>query len=201
MLIYKEYKKKATLVKGQLAKLACAVVFMHDTRKTKKHCYNSHTYESARIIQKEYISKNMAQIQKGKGNSNYGNMWITNPLTKESKIIKKIDPIPEGWVKGRRVNKGLTCAEKKTEKVKENRKNRYQKYVKFIEIRKYQLEHGWSAVQRKFGINWSVQNFAQQMARIRKHIDHILPYCPQYTKNEVLGIISPKQGCHNPEQH
>lgn len=37
----------------------------------------------------------------GKNNSMYGRMWICNDETKESKTILKIDPIPEGWRKGR----------------------------------------------------------------------------------------------------
>lgn len=39
--------------------------------------------------------------QSGKGNSQYGTMWITNGS--ENKKIKKIDKIPEGWYKGRTV--------------------------------------------------------------------------------------------------
>jgi len=41
--------------------------------------------------------------QTGKGNSNYGNMWITDGIN--SKSIKKTDPIPEGWRKGRKMPK------------------------------------------------------------------------------------------------
>jgi hypothetical protein len=37
--------------------------------------------------------------QTGEKNSQFGSMWITNG--KESKKIKKTDPIPEGWNKGR----------------------------------------------------------------------------------------------------
>ena len=28
-------------------------------------------------------------------------MWIKNPITFESKLIKKTDPIPNGWEKGK----------------------------------------------------------------------------------------------------
>jgi hypothetical protein len=38
--------------------------------------------------------------QKGTGNSNYGNMWITNG--KLSKLIPKNSVIDEGWYKGRK---------------------------------------------------------------------------------------------------
>jgi hypothetical protein len=38
--------------------------------------------------------------QQGDKNSQSGTIWITNEI--ESKKIKKIDPIPDGWRKGRR---------------------------------------------------------------------------------------------------
>lgn len=37
----------------------------------------------------------------GSKNNQYGKMWICNDETKESKTIKKTDPIPFGWRKGR----------------------------------------------------------------------------------------------------
>lgn len=40
----------------------------------------------------------------GKKNSQYGTMWITNGS--ENKKIKKIDNIPEGWYKGRKMSNG-----------------------------------------------------------------------------------------------
>lgn len=39
--------------------------------------------------------------QKCENNSQYGSCWITNG--KENKKIKKTDPIPNGWVKGRKM--------------------------------------------------------------------------------------------------
>jgi hypothetical protein len=33
----------------------------------------------------------------------YGKMWIHNPATRENKYIHKVDIIPEGWYKGRRM--------------------------------------------------------------------------------------------------
>lgn len=40
--------------------------------------------------------------QSGEKNSQFGTMWITNPELKESKRILKDQPIPHGWVKGRK---------------------------------------------------------------------------------------------------
>ena len=57
----------------------------------------THSKETKRII-----GEKSAIHQRGSGNSQYGSMWITNGS--ENKKIKKVDIIPEGWYKGRRVN-------------------------------------------------------------------------------------------------
>ena len=54
----------------------------------------THTEET-----KKKIGLNSAKHQKGKGNSQYGKMWITNE--QESTRINKSESIPEGWRKGR----------------------------------------------------------------------------------------------------
>tara|TARA_B100001939_G_scaffold218325_1_gene187897 strand:- start:888 stop:1505 length:618 start_codon:yes stop_codon:yes gene_type:complete len=54
----------------------------------------SHTEET-----KKKIGLKNAKHQKGKGNSQYGKMWITNE--QESTRINKGESIPEGWRKGR----------------------------------------------------------------------------------------------------
>lgn len=59
--------------------------------------YNSRLYAALR----KNFSSVMSIIQSGKNNSQYGTMWICNMELKESKTIKKDDPIPEGWIKGR----------------------------------------------------------------------------------------------------
>ena len=48
---------------------------------------------------KRTIGEKNAIAMKGKGNSQFGSMWITNGS--ENKKIKSIDIIPEGWYKGR----------------------------------------------------------------------------------------------------
>lgn len=55
-----------------------------------------HTDES-----KSKIGAANKKHQSGSGNSNYGNRWICNPLSRKSISIPKDVEIPEGWIKGR----------------------------------------------------------------------------------------------------
>ena len=61
----------------------------------KGHC---HTEES-----KKSIGMKNSLNQKGEGNSQYGTMWIYSLSEKKSKKIKKGDPIPDGWLPGRKI--------------------------------------------------------------------------------------------------
>jgi len=48
-------------------------------------------------------TKKRNKSQQGSKNSQYGKMWIYNELIKESKMVLSIDPIPDGWEKGRKM--------------------------------------------------------------------------------------------------
>lgn len=50
------------------------------------------------------LSQVMSMKQSGTGNSQFGSVWISNRILKENKKIKKTEPIPEGWQKGRVAN-------------------------------------------------------------------------------------------------
>jgi hypothetical protein len=78
--------------------------------------FNSRLYEALKLN----FSSVMSLLQRGKGNSQYGTMWISNIELEESKKIQKTDPIPEGWVKGRKVWNRV---------VKEEIKKRYKKPI------------------------------------------------------------------------
>ena len=48
---------------------------------------------------KQKVGGKNSKHQSGKGNSQYGTMWITNDI--ENSKISKTDPVPDGWRKGR----------------------------------------------------------------------------------------------------
>jgi hypothetical protein len=52
---------------------------------------------------KAAIGEASAIHQCGEGNSQYGSMWIHSLEEKRSKKINKNDPIPDGWIKGRKI--------------------------------------------------------------------------------------------------
>lgn len=49
---------------------------------------------------KKKIGSSSSKHQKGKNNSQYGTIWVSDPDTGEKKKISKDDTIPEGWIKG-----------------------------------------------------------------------------------------------------
>ena len=67
---------------------------------TKSFLGKTHTLETINKM-KEIHAKN--NHQKGEKNSQFGMMWIHSLDEKVSKRIKKTDPIPEGWFKGRKM--------------------------------------------------------------------------------------------------
>jgi hypothetical protein len=55
-------------------------------------------------IDKQKATYAETKHQKGEKNSQYGTMWISSLTEQKSKKHKKTDPIPEGWIKGRKFN-------------------------------------------------------------------------------------------------
>jgi len=60
--------------------------------------FNSRLYEAL----KGNFSDARRFMTMGSKNPGYGTMWIHNPVTKENKKHPKAEPIPEGWIKGRK---------------------------------------------------------------------------------------------------
>jgi hypothetical protein len=52
---------------------------------------------------KKAVGKASSLRESGEGNSQYGTMWIRNPITLENRRVKKCNPIPDGWIKGRKI--------------------------------------------------------------------------------------------------
>lgn len=54
-------------------------------------------------IEKRKETFKVNKHQQGNRNNNFGNCWIHNLTLKQNKLIKASDPIPDGWVKGRKM--------------------------------------------------------------------------------------------------
>ncbi len=92
---------------------------LYQTDKTFKDKINANlnkAVQSARSPESNNKRKNSfskIKHQQGANNSNFGKMWISNLELGESKTHPKNDPIPSGWVKGRKFGSGgrtRTCA-------------------------------------------------------------------------------------------
>jgi GIY-YIG catalytic domain len=64
--------------------------------RTGKYSFQGKTHSDET---KKIISEKNSQRMRGKGNSQFGTMWITDG--NNNKKIKNTDPIPQGWKKGR----------------------------------------------------------------------------------------------------
>lgn len=109
-------------------KLVKAFYMMRCTSENQKRYLNSRLYEAM----KHEFSKAQSLSQTGKGNSQYGTCWVYNESSQESIKIPKTQInwfLSEGWIKGRKINWGLTktqknklISEKRKLKKKEERK-------------------------------------------------------------------------------
>ena len=106
-----------------------AFMMMKCSSDTHKRYFNSRLYESL----KENFSKVMSKAQEGKDNSQYKTMWIHKPDTLEVKKIKKDKLLPDGWVRGRIIDKKRHKLSKLRQKInriiRKVNKLRYQKNV------------------------------------------------------------------------
>jgi len=147
-LLTKIYKKGS----NEWYKMTRAFMMMKMSSLNQNRYFNSHLYETKR----EDFSLVMSTNQKGKGNSQYGTMWIYNLELDEVLKIKKED-FPKykdlGWLRGRKnkseVKKTLIKKEDKqkaSQAKKEEKKLLYSEYYsiykevgfeKFVEITKY----------------------------------------------------------------
>ena len=81
-------------------KMNHAFMMMKNNSGNQDRYFNSRLYESAR----KHFRKVMSKAQAGTQNSQYGTRWIHNIDLKESKKIGKGEPLPAGWVEGRKIS-------------------------------------------------------------------------------------------------
>lgn len=76
---------------------------------------NTDSHKNRKIRAKEYawsrkaFSTAMSEIQTGSGNSQFGSMWIHNPVNGEKIKLLKGSKIPDGYFKGRNSKKCALC--------------------------------------------------------------------------------------------
>lgn len=83
-----------------LSRMRDGVVKAH---KAGKYRYDTNSGKTHTDEAKQKIGAASSIHQQGEGNSQFGTMWIYNPELKQSERIKKGDPIPDGWKKGRKI--------------------------------------------------------------------------------------------------
>ena len=76
-------------------------------RKNAKHANLQSLTDGAREKRKKTFEK--IKHSQGSKNSQFGRIWISNALTKEIKRINANDPIPQGWVRGKKGKEKTTC--------------------------------------------------------------------------------------------
>lgn len=152
------------------------------SRMKGNHIKQSKRYINSRLyaVSVEIAHKRTGQInavrQKGEGNSNYGNIWIYNPILKVTKRINKNDKIPSEWFKGRMPNldkldeekQYMIEKEKKLDFLKAKLKTWYQLYdslgwKKFVETTNYE----YTQENLIYYFSVYVPEFTPQSSRIR----------------------------------
>jgi predicted nucleic acid-binding Zn ribbon protein len=93
LLLTKMYPKGS----DEYYKMCHAFLMMLVSSKNQNRHITAKKYETL----KEGHSKRMSELQSGKGNSQYGTMWINNPTSKECKKVPSDSVIEEGWLRGR----------------------------------------------------------------------------------------------------
>ena len=109
------------------------------------------------------LSEAKSVEQKGKNNSQYGTIWIHNPLTKENKKIKGVPK--NGWLYGKY---------KEPKKIKVSKKEiKKQEYIKlYTEYYEIYARFGFEKFVEQTGYKFSKPNLVQMFA---KYVDGFVP--------------------------
>jgi hypothetical protein len=98
ILAAKASKKSAEVTKERIKN---DPVFAEKVKENARNASNAALTSEAKEKRKNSFA--LTGHQQGSKNSNYGNCWIHNLELKQNKLIKKTDPIPAGWIKGRKI--------------------------------------------------------------------------------------------------
>lgn len=109
IILEKKWGTNWRSVLGKLASVASktdAAKFKRKQTLKERNIKSDASHMNTSEINKKRIAK-FKEIghQQGEKNSQAGTMWITNGI--ENKKIKKVEPIPTGWNKGRKINASL----------------------------------------------------------------------------------------------
>lgn len=110
---------------------------------------------------RELFSVAMSEAQTGELNSQYGTQWICNGH--EVRKIKSVEPIPEGWVRGRKLK---TPVESKRELNKKRYVELYTGYYKMY------TQHGFDKFVEMTGYDKTLPNLVQMFKR---HVEEFIP--------------------------
>jgi len=110
------------------------------------------------------LSQAQSECQSGKGNSQFGTIWIHHPLTKEEKKIK--GAVPEGWLPGRNKKTQVKVLRNKRKEHIEKQKEKYTEYYKIYE------KVGFQKFVELTGYDKSKANLVQRFARL---VDDFIP--------------------------
>ena len=135
LLLCKMYKKESF----EWYKMNYALMMMKCNSQNQDRYFNSNLYEHF----KSDVALTISADQMGKGNSNYGKLWISNIGTKKSKLINKNNDIPKGWVKGRNAwNKNQKSRALAIKTIEENSSKRARKYFNLFK------KHNFTSVNK-----------------------------------------------------
>lgn len=96
LLLTKMYPKGS----NEYYKMCHAFLMMLTKSKNQERYITSRKYEHLKVS----FSERMSALQSGKNNSQYGTMWIYNPVTQQCKKVPKDSILENGWFKGKVTN-------------------------------------------------------------------------------------------------
>lgn len=114
----------------------------------------------------------MSYVNMGNRNPNYGTRWIHSMELKQSKRIKKDDPLPEGWLEGRIVDFDKKEYKLKKQEIEKQKKEQ----IKFDK---------WNSLYREFKLsNLSLNKFAKSIGTHQPHLTNkFRKYVEEYRCN------------------